>query len=158
MYAALPLITCDRHRRPGPPRSTRRRARRRPLRPRLPSTLFGFEVAYLGWRASQTTELAAHCRYFSPEQTRGEIATAATEVYSIASILYRLLTGRPPFESENLTFLIEQTLHVKPDPPTTLVASVPRELSDVILKGLAKKPEERYRSIAEFVVALESSY
>ena len=122
------------------------------------ATLFGFGVAYLSWRGSQTTELAPHYRFFSPEQTRGEIATAATEVYSLASILYRLLTGRPPFESENLTFLIEQTLHVKPHPPTTLVPSLPGELSDVILKGLAKRPEERYGSIAEFVVALESSY
>jgi eukaryotic-like serine/threonine-protein kinase len=78
--------------------------------------------------------------YISPEQTRGETATPASDVYSFGVVLYRMLTGRLPFESESPVELA--TMHRDADPPDvrSVRRDVPAELAAVAMAALAKEP------------------
>ena len=94
--------------------------------------------------------------YMSPEQIRGEEATALTDIYSLGITLYQMITGRVPFTGELEFDIMRGHLEETPDPPWKINRDVPKELGEVILKALAKKPAERYQSIREFSEALRS--
>ena len=71
-----------------------------------------------------------------------------TDFYSFGATLYQLLTGQPPFLKDDPTELVHCHLAVMPDPPHKLAPTVPEALSGIVMKLLAKAPEERYQSAA----------
>jgi WD40 repeat protein/serine/threonine protein kinase len=84
--------------------------------------------------------------FMPPEQAsapRGNIARES-DVYSLGGILYYLLTGRPPFQSETLETTIQKVIHEEPISPRLLASSVPRDLETICLKCLEKNPPKRY--------------
>jgi predicted ATPase/signal transduction histidine kinase len=86
--------------------------------------------------------------YAAPEQT-GRINRACdyrTDFYSLGALLYELLIGRPPFVADDPIELMHAHLARQPVAPSDLVAAVPLPLSEIVLKLLAKQPEERYQS------------
>jgi serine/threonine protein kinase len=89
--------------------------------------------------------------YISPEQAMGEPATAASDVYSFGVLLYRMLTGRLPFESENAIELV--TLHRDSPPPPieTLRTDAPIVLESTAMAALAKRPRDRPADGAELL-------
>jgi hypothetical protein len=93
--------------------------------------------------------------YISPEQARGERATPASDVYSFGVILYRMLTGRLPFEAESALELA--ALHEGADPPpiSSLRSDAPAALARVATAALAKRPEERPRDGTALLAALQ---
>ncbi len=95
--------------------------------------------------------------YLAPEQARGERATPASDLYALAVVAFELLTGRRPFERESST--AEAMAHVSaPIPPASDAnPQLPRELDDVLARGLAKEPEHRFATAAEFVDALHDA-
>jgi serine/threonine protein kinase len=81
--------------------------------------------------------------YISPEQAMGEPATAASDVYSFGVLLYRMLTGRLPFESENAIELVTLHRDAPPPPITSLRVDAPPVLEATAMAALAKRPRDR---------------
>ncbi len=94
--------------------------------------------------------------YMSPEQFRGEPVDARTDIYSSGVLLYQLLTGERPFEG-SVTSIMHKVLNVAPPAPSQLSVIVPAALDEVVLRAMAKRPEDRYGSASAFAMALGSA-
>ena len=93
--------------------------------------------------------------YMAPEQAKGgqPAALPASDQYSLGSVLYEMLCGRPPFCGPP-PYVIFHTIHRAPLSPHKLVSKVPRSLSAICLKALQKSPDRRYRDCWEFAADL----
>ena len=91
--------------------------------------------------------------YMAPEQVRGEATlTAAVDIYALGCVAYELLTGKPPFDGDNVGM---QHLNVAPMPLAEARKDLPAELCDIIMKCIEKRPEDRYADANELGVVLE---
>jgi hypothetical protein len=94
--------------------------------------------------------------FMAPEQARDASSVdGRADIYSLGCTLYDLVTGRPPFEGKTAVELITKHQREPVVPPERLAPRVPRELSDIVMKMIAKKPEERYANLGEVIKALE---
>ena len=86
--------------------------------------------------------------YMAPEQTRG-IITTSTDIYAMGVLLYQMLTGELPYNDENDVRVIQMQLHAPIPSPCDDDASIPYELGEVVRTAMAKRSEDRYRTIAD---------
>ncbi|HWS85692.1 MAG TPA: protein kinase [Pyrinomonadaceae bacterium] len=93
--------------------------------------------------------------YLSPEQARGAKVDGRSDLFALGALLYECLTGRPAFSGANVIEIGAQVLHFDPPPPSKLNPRVPAELDRLTLKALAKRPEDRFQSAAEFAAELQ---
>jgi serine/threonine protein kinase len=95
--------------------------------------------------------------YMAPEQAKDASHVGrAADIYSLGCTLYALVTGRPPFQGKTVMELITKHASEPVVPPDLVVDRVPKALSEIILKMVAKDPKDRYATIDEVIVALES--
>ncbi|MBO9309771.1 MAG: protein kinase [Chloroflexi bacterium] len=95
--------------------------------------------------------------YLSPEQAQGKPLDQRTDLYSLGVVLYEMVTGRLPFDADDITSILIQQVTKAPQPPSQLVKDLPRGLEAVILKALAKQPEQRFATALEMAAALEAA-
>jgi serine/threonine protein kinase len=95
--------------------------------------------------------------YMSPEQCRGaRTVDARTDVYALGIILYEMLTGRVPFEGDDVVRVLERHVTERPLDVRVLAPDVPAEVAAIVTRALAKLPDDRYQSMAEFGAALSA--
>jgi eukaryotic-like serine/threonine-protein kinase len=113
---------------------------------------FGIARAVSDNSATQaaTAGIVGTAQYFSPEQARGEAVDARTDLYSTGVILYELLAGRPPFKGESAVSVAYQHVSEAVVPPSTYNPKISSELDQVVLRSMAKDPDERFQSAEEF--------
>lgn len=92
--------------------------------------------------------------YCAPEQIQGRRVDARTDEYALACTAFELLSGRPPFSQEEASAVLYAQLKEPPPPLAPRRADLPAAVDDVLLRALAKAPEERYASCGEFADAL----
>jgi hypothetical protein len=105
---------------------------------------------------TRTGDVLGTLRYMSPEQASGQrlLLDHRTDVYSLGATLYELLTLEPIFFSQDRRALLHQILHDDPKPPRQSDRSIPVELETIVLKAVAKAPEDRYASAGEMAADL----
>jgi serine/threonine-protein kinase len=106
-------------------------------------------LADTGNSVTQTAAVIGTAQYLSPEQARGETVDARSDVYSLGCVLYEILTGEPPFIGDSPVAVAYQHVREDPVPPSRRHHDVTPELDAVVLKALAKNPDNRYQSAAE---------
>jgi serine/threonine protein kinase len=98
---------------------------------------------------TQTAAVIGTAQYLSPEQARGEKVDARSDVYSLGCVLYEMLTGEPPFTGDSPVAVAYQHVREDPVPPSHRHNDIAPELDAVVLKALAKNPDNRYQTAAE---------
>ncbi len=94
--------------------------------------------------------------YMAPEQTRG-IVTPATDIYALGVLLYQMLTGELPYDDPDDVKVVKMHLSAPVPSPCERDASVPVELGEVARKAMAKRPEQRFASVAEMRAAFSAA-
>lgn len=97
-----------------------------------------------------TSQVMGTAQYLSPEQARGEVVDARSDLYSTGIVLYELLTGTPPFTGESPVSVAYQHVSEAPRPPSEVDSQVLPPVDAVVLRALAKNPDDRYQSASEF--------
>ena len=116
-------------------------------------------AASAGSQATNITRVGAAmgtATYMAPEQARNAASVdARADIYSLGCTLYVLVTGRPPFAGQTALEVITKHASEPIVPPDLIVKRVPKSLSDIILRMVAKKPEDRYQNMGEVIRVLE---
>ena len=95
--------------------------------------------------------------YVSPEQVRGERVDARSDLYSLGCVLYEMVTGKPPFDADSPVAVAYRHVHQDPAAPSDVVPGVPASIDAATRRAMAKDPEDRFASAAEFAAALEKA-
>ncbi len=104
---------------------------------------------------TQAGTLAGTPAYMSPEQLRGEAVDARSDLFSLGSVLYRMATGSLAFEARSVLTTLVAVAFQQPLPACEVNPKLPRELSDLIMRLLAKSPGDRFQTAEEVVQALQ---
>lgn len=108
-------------------------------------------------RMTRTGHLIGTIEYMAPEQVRGRETDARSDVYALGIVLYEMVTGQVPFEADSDFELMRAQAEDRPPPPRTVMPSVPAAIEKAILRALAKSPEARFQTVADFREVLEDS-
>jgi eukaryotic-like serine/threonine-protein kinase len=115
-----------------------------------------FGIARAGTsQMTETGSIVGTAQYLSPEQARGGEVDQRSDLYSLGIVLYELLTGKTPFDGDTPVEIAMKHLSNAPKPPSKLRPDIPSELDMVVLRALAKNPDDRYQSADEMEADLE---
>jgi len=114
--------------------------------------LCDFGIAKAASKVSTTMSgaLKGKLQYMSPEQAWGKKLDRRSDIFSLGSVLYEMLTGAPLFEGDTDMSVLESVREGEVAPPTSRGVEVPKRVDQIVLKALAKNPQERYQNASEF--------
>jgi tetratricopeptide (TPR) repeat protein len=92
--------------------------------------------------------------YLSPEQARGAKVDPRSDLFALGALLYECISGRPAFSGANVIEIGAQVLHFDPPPPSRFNSRLTGELDRLVMRALAKKPEDRFQTAEEFASEL----
>lgn len=121
--------------------------------------LVDFGIAHGGGEASVTSTglVVGSSAYMAPERFSGERGGPPSDVYSLACLLYESLTGKAPFEAADLRQVMSAHMFSPPPRPSIMRRGIPRAFDDVIARGMAKTPGDRYRSAGDLARAADAA-
>lgn len=100
-------------------------------------------VTYMG------TNVLGSVHYVSPEQARGEMVDKKTDIYSLGVVLYEMMTGKLPFDSENTVSVAIKHIQEQMKPPIQIRPEIGQALNDIVMKATQKRKELRYKDLHE---------
>jgi eukaryotic-like serine/threonine-protein kinase len=104
----------------------------------------------------QTTHVMGTPSYMSPEQVKGRPIDGRTDIFSLGVVMYEMLTNEKPFPGQSITTVIYKIVNEEPIPPRQLNPSLHPGLNEIVMRALAKEPEERYQSCRELLEDLRN--
>jgi len=122
---------------------------------RVKVTDFGIARAGSASTMTEAGSILGTVQYLSPEQAQGGQVEASSDLYSLGVVLYEMATGVLPFTGDNPVTIAMKHVSEAPVPPRVLVPAVPENLERVIMRALAKRPEQRYITAQAFLEDLE---
>jgi serine/threonine protein kinase len=118
-------------------------------------TDFGLARAADDASLSQSGVIAGTPLFMAPEQAKGDPPDPRADLFSLGSVLYTMVCGRPPFRAANTLAVLKRVAEDTPRPIRQIIPEAPRWLCDIIAKLHAKDPAQRFQSAAEVAVLLE---
>ena len=106
-------------------------------------------------KVAQTDGVYGSAQFMAPEQALGYDIDCRVDIYAMGAAFYRVLTGRPLFRGMSQREILAKQIHEHPKPIREVQPGVPRELADIIERMLEKHPDDRYRSVGQFIDELE---
>lgn len=122
----------------------------------LKVTDFGIARANVQQTVTCEDSAIGSVHYISPEQARGGYTDERSDIYSLGIVLYEMLTGTVPFDSERPVTVAIMHLQEKPVPPRERNLSIPLALERIVLKAISKEISSRYKNVSEMIADLES--
>lgn len=103
---------------------------------------------------TQTGAVIGTPNYMSPEQCSGQALDSRSDLFSIAVLIYEMLTGEKPFQANSVHATMMRVVQSNPEPPSTFNPSLPKTIDAIMAKALAKSPDSRYQDAESFARAL----
>jgi len=128
------------------------------LTKRNQAKIMDFGLAKLEWgvELTKTATIMGTVAYMSPEQAKGEKVDLRTDIWALGAVLYEMLSGERPFESNRDQAVIYSILEEDPKSISKMRKNVPSELDHLVLKCLEKNPNNRYKNMASLYSDLKS--
>jgi serine/threonine-protein kinase len=118
---------------------------------------FGIAKITASEQFTMTGSIVGTPHYMSPEQVQGQTVDGRSDQFSLAVIAYEVLTGEKPYTGEHLTTVVYKIVAEEPPLPRRINPSLAGPIENALRKGLAKKPDARFRTCQEFAAALEAA-
>ena len=103
-----------------------------------------------------TDQAIGSVHYISPEQASGNVTDAKSDIYSVGAMMYEMLTGKKPFDSDNPVAIAVMHMHDIPERPRAVNPDIPDGLEEIVLRAMEKAPEDRYQTTAEMIADIEA--
>lgn len=102
-----------------------------------------------------TDQAIGSVHYISPEQASGSVTDEKSDIYSVGAMMYEMLTGKKPFDSDNPVAIAVMHMHDIPERPRAINEEIPDGLEEIVLRAMEKAPEDRYQSTGEMIADIE---
>jgi len=112
---------------------------------------FGIAQAAEASTMTESNLILGTPRYLSPEQAKGEPVSPKSDLYSLGVVLYKMLTGRAPFDAKDSIAIVMKHVSEQPPAPREVNSGVPEDMNTLVLRLLSKDPENRHEDAAELI-------